>query len=86
MEAAAAASPAPPSEMPAADIGPAQPAVAEAVADTQALSAETGPVEAPVATAQAVAETPAEAIEQVAEAVDISAEDADGGRTRRCLI
>ena len=72
---AASPSPAPSSEMPAADIAPAQPRL-EAT-DTQALSAETVPVEAPVPTAQAVAEIPVEAAEQVAEAADISAEDAD---------
>lgn len=79
VEAAAAAAPAPSNEMPATDMAPAQPLpdAAEAVADPQALSAETVPVEAPVATAQAVVETPAEATEQVAEAADLSAEDAD---------
>jgi hypothetical protein len=77
VEATASPSPAPSSEMPAADIEPAQPDVAQAVADTQARSAETVPVEAPVATAQAIAETHPEASEQVAEAADVSAEDAD---------
>jgi hypothetical protein len=74
-EPAAAASPAPSSEMPAADIAPAQPLLE--AADTQALSAANVPVEAPVLTAQAVAEIPVEAAEQVSEAADISAEDAD---------
>jgi hypothetical protein len=75
VEPAASPSPTPSSEMPGADIEPAQP-LAEAAAETQALSAETS-VEAPVAAAQAIAETPIEAGEPVAEAADISAEDAD---------
>jgi hypothetical protein len=79
VEPAAAASPAPSSEMPAADIEPAQPLpdAAEAAADTQALPAETVPVEAPVATAQAIAETHAEATEQVAEAASVTAQATD---------
>jgi hypothetical protein len=79
VEAAAAGSPAPSSEMPAADLAPAQPLpdAAEAAADTQALSAETAPVEAPVAAAQAIAETHAEATEQVAEAASVTAQATD---------
>ena len=79
VEPAAAASPAPSSEMPAADIEPAQPLpdAAEAAADTPALSAETVPVEEPVATAQAIAETHAEATEQVAEAASVTAQATD---------
>ena len=79
VEPAAAASPAPSSEMPTADIEPAQPLpdAAEATADTPALPAETVPVEAPVATAQAVAETHAEATEQVAEAASVTAQATD---------
>jgi hypothetical protein len=79
VEPAAPASPAPSSEMPAADLEPAQPLpeAAEAAADMQALSAETVPVEAPVAIAQTIAGAHAEATEQVAEAADVSAEDAD---------
>jgi len=76
VEPAAAASPAPSSEVPAADIEPAQP-LPEAAADTQALSAETVPVEEPVATAQAIAETHAEATEQVAEAASVTAQATD---------
>ena len=68
VEPAAAASPAPSSKMSAADIAPAQPLLE--AADTQARSAETAPVEAPVAVAQTVAEIPVDA-------ADISAEDAD---------
>jgi hypothetical protein len=78
-EVAAVASPAPSSEMPAADIAPAQPLpdAPKTAADTQALSAETVPLEPPVAAAHAIAEVHAEPAEQVAEAADISAEDAD---------
>lgn len=68
---AASPSPAPSSEMPAADIAPAQPRLA--ATDTQALSAETAPLEAPVA----VAETHVEAAEQVSEAADINADAHD---------
>jgi hypothetical protein len=68
-----AASPSPSSEMSAADVEPAQPLV-EAAADTQARSGGTVPVEAPVARAHTIAAAPTE---PVAEAADISAEDAD---------
>jgi hypothetical protein len=76
VEPALAASPAPSSEIPAADIAPAQP-LPDAAADTPAPAAETVSVEKPVSTAQAIAEAHAEATEQVVEAADLSAEDAD---------
>jgi hypothetical protein len=75
VEAAAAAPPAPSSDMPA-DVAPAQP-LAEAAADTQALSAETLPVEQPVATAQAIAGAHAEATAQVAETASVTAQATD---------
>jgi hypothetical protein len=79
VETAAAASPAPSNELPAADMAPAQPLpdAAEAAADTQAPVAETEPVEAPVAAAQAIAEANVEATEQVAETASVTAQATD---------